>query len=320
MELEATTPSRENLALAAELAAIVRPSWSRYHAHNRAQARFVCETPEGAPPASTEPTATAEPPATPAAPAASTETPGFDTPFRLEEVPEEYREHVERYINSTRPAVTRAFQTAAEQRQAAQDALELAQRLESPDTAYEALTSLLSAHGLELSEEDWELAQRLRDGYNPDDEPEGGQEDTPSWARRLIERAEAEDAAAEEAEELEARQALRTHVDTALAARAKQHGYGETRDDLPEPIRNAIAAVAAVQPTGQDGLPNMEGAQELFDAAVALEVNRILKAKTPDPVPDGGGPGERRIDVKDQNQRLALAEEVAARAMARTSA
>lgn len=247
-------------------------------------------------------------------PAASTEH-DLNTPFRLEEVPEEYREHVERYINATRPSVTQAFQEAARQRQEAQEAIELAQRLESPETARDALSTLLERYGLELDDETWAEATGAASGGEL--EPE--YDDEPAWARRIRERQEAEDRQAEVQAEEEARQTLRSHMNKAFAARAAEHGYGDGHSDLPDPIRNSIAALASVLPAGPDGLPNAEGAQEMFDAAVGLEVERILRSKTPDPVPAGGGPGERRIDVTDPKDRLALSEEIAARAFSGTA-
>lgn len=271
------------------------------------------EVPAGQPAETPAPEAAAAPTPPPEAPTEHQ----LDTPFRLEEVPEEYRSHVERYIASTRPGLTRAFQDAASQREQANEALEFVGRLESPDTAFEALTTVLAQYGLELSEEDWQLAQSGQLGDPHEGEGEDGE--PPAWARRLIERAEADDADAEVASEAEARETLRTHVNTSLTTRAEQHGWGETHADVPEPIRNGIAAFAAVLPNGQDGLPNMGAAEEAFDAAVALEVTRILKSKTPDPVPPGGGPGERRVDVKDQKDRMRLSEEIAARHFAGTA-
>jgi hypothetical protein len=310
MELEANTPKREHLALATELAAIVRPSWDHHRAVNAREARFLNETPEGGTPAET-PAPETSPETQAPAPEASTDAPGIDTPFRLEEVPEEYRPHVERYINATRPAVTRAFQSAAEQRQAAQEALELAERLESPDTAYDALVSVLGRYGLELPEEAWEQALN-GDEYEPGEEPGA---ELPEEVKYLIER-ERQREAAEEAESQDAaRQAIRTTVNEHLTdlARKRYGGDEATHADVPEPIRNSLAAFAAVLPAGTDGLPNMKAAQEQFDAAVALEVERVIRAKTPTPPPAGGGPGERRMDVKNEKDRYAMADEIAAR-------
>jgi hypothetical protein len=226
-------------------------------------------------------------------------------------VPEEYRPHVERYINATRPAVTRAFQTAAEQRQAAQEALELAERLESPETAYDALSTVLGRYGLELTEEAWEQAQSGGE-YEPGEEPGA---ELPEEVQYLIERERQREADEESAAQDAARQAIRQSVNEHLTGLAQKRYGGEdaTHVDVPEPIRNSLAAFAAVLPPGEDGLPNMTAAQEQFDAAVALEVERVIRSKTPTPPPAGGAPGERRMDVKDPKDRYAMADEIASR-------
>jgi hypothetical protein len=278
-------------------------------------------------PAATTDTGTADPPvapeATPGAPPAVAPTgdapaadqaTSFEAPFRLEDVPEEHRQYVEHYIARTRPEVTRAFQEAAEVRRAAEQALAHVDALNSPDTAFEVLRDTLDEYGIDLTEDIWAAAQASQ-GAGPAGTADELQPSDPA-IQFLVERAQREDQ--EREAQAEAAQATRDreHVQTHLATLAAARGYGEAATDVPEEISNGVAAFAAVLPYSTDGTPNLSAAQEMVEAIEAKAVQDYLARKRPDPVPEGGGAGDRRADLTDPKQRFALATEIADRAMA----
>lgn len=231
----------------------------------------------------------------------------LETPWSLDEVDEGLRPDLERYINSARPAVTRKFQEAAELRKQAEAALSLQESLDSPDTAYGTLSELLGKYGIELPEDVWRQATGGELEYD-DEELDDESEQSPLEARL-----EAIEAARQEEQDNAERSRRLGHVKGHFATLAEQRGYGETVDDVPDPVRNTLAAIAASLEYTEEGLPNMEAAQEHLEALEAHAVERYLKAKRPDPVPSGGAPGERRADIRSPEDRLALSQEIAAR-------
>ncbi len=269
--------------------------------------------PEGDPSAAAPDTSVPAAAPTGDAPTGQDATP-FEAPFKLEDVPEEYRHHVEHYIARTRPAVTSAFQEASQVRAAAEEALQYVDALNSPDTAYEVLRDTLDEYGIELTEDIWAAAQQASGQDEPGD-AEHLQPNDPTL-KYLVEREQAREAA-EQAERDQAESArARQHVQSHLSALAEARGYGEDATSVPSEISTAVAAFAAVLPYSPDGQPNMQGAQEMLEALEAKAVQDYLARKQPEQVPGGGGAGERRADLSDPKQRFALAEEIAQRAMA----
>src|SRR5262245_17138397 len=77
---------------------------------------------------------TTQPPEAPATPPATTGTSdAFETPFNLNDVPEEVREYVDRYNKQLQGAYTRKTQELAEQRKALEPNNALLSRLQSDD-------------------------------------------------------------------------------------------------------------------------------------------------------------------------------------------
>jgi hypothetical protein len=253
-----------------------------------------------------------------ATPQAETEAPDgapeldLPVPFRMADIEEELRPGVQRYIDSAKPAVTRAFQEAAQVKRQAAQALELQQALDSPDSAYEALSELLDRYNLELDRDSFDTALQSRaepeaDPY-PDVEPGAGDEAIDYLLTREREReaAEREQAETEQAEE------MRSTINGALSGFAEDLGYTED-DPLPEPIREDVLAHALAIPPLEDGMPDMDGAIERYKAAAAIVEQRYLRSKRGVQPPTGGGPGEKRLDIRNDRDRLEVANRVAAR-------
>jgi hypothetical protein len=240
------------------------------------------------------------------------------TVFRLEDVPDEHREYVERYIATARPKLTQAFQSASEQQRAATEALEMAQAFDDPESAYDVLAAQLDRYGLELDKDAFMAAAQAE---TAEGEPEYDWEGDPTLPDDpridfLVEqerRRQENDAAAAQDSRV---QAMQSHVQSTLQEFASKRGV-EKAEDLPESVREQVIANAAALPLTEDGLPAMGRAIEMFEAAEAAAVESYLRSKGNggDPPPPGGGPGEKRVDMSNDKERLDYALQVASRAL-----
>jgi hypothetical protein len=243
---------------------------------------------------------------------------GFDPGFKLADVPEDVRPHVERYIESAKPAFSRRMNALAEQERELGEATEIIQGLRSPEQRMEALRRLSQQYDLPLefpddgSEEEYEVEPA--DEFEEFDEEEAGlpvtSDPNVEW---LVQREKQREA--QEQQAAQEREAARVGdaVTAGLSEFAKAHGMGEDAESLPEPVRNAIVAQAATLPLTKDGLPDMKGAAEAYRAAVALEQQRYLETKPGTAVPGPGPAGEKKLDVRNDKDRLAMAQAAAAR-------
>ena len=252
-----------------------------------------------------------------ATPQAETEAPDaapeldLPVPFRMADIEEELRPGVQRYIDSAKPAVTRAFQEAAQVKRQAEQALELQQALDSPDSAYEALSELLDRYNLELDRESFDTALSSRDEPEADPYiPEGGVGD--EAIDYLLQRERDREAAEQQAQEDEQAENLRATINGSLSSFAEELGYDD-ENPLPQPVRDDVLAHALAIPPLEDGMPDMDGAIERHKAAAAIAEQRYLKSKRGVQPPTGGGPGEKRLDIRNDRDRLAAANRVAAR-------
>jgi hypothetical protein len=246
----------------------------------------------------------------------SSEEPEGLAPFRLEDVPEEYREHVERYNKQTQGAFTRKTQELASQREQISDLIELRAALQSDDEARqdEAVASFLSSHGYEF-----ETPAGEQPAATPSGEPEelGFVDEEPASVRELRERLDARDRKEQEAEQAEVQsEQLRAQVSHAEASITSLETRLERK--LPDSSKSAIVAHAAALPRLEDGMPNMDAAIELWEADTAAAVQAYLQSKDAPPAPDlsgsSGTPQQER--PKTRAERLALADQVAERTYA----
>ena len=230
---------------------------------------------------------------------------GFDPPFALADVPEEYRDHVDRYVRQARASVLQAKQQFAEQRKAVEaerEAIaeyerlaELDTRLRDPGTRLAAAQEFLDAYGLEYEAPGGE-------------DPYGGpaaEEDAPlPQDPRLEELWQRE----EQREEQERLDYLRGHVEDAIGTWSEREGR-----DMTENERQFVISQAAVLPAADDGLPDMEAALAQLDAYNARLIEDYIQSKKATVPAAGGESGVPAFSPSNTQERLAAANAVAAR-------
>lgn len=215
------------------------------------------------------------------------------TNFRIEDVPEEYREHVEKAYKQLRADYTRKTQSLAQERREAENAMAFIAALQSEDQRADALRQIADAYGGE---------QALLDilGYETDDSPDLAElaniddidPDDPNAAMRAeweqFKEFQAQQAA--EAEQAEAARAEQEHLDRIdqsvtdqLKALAKQHGeISAEEEDLI--LGHALANL----PPDDDGMPQIGKAFEALNGAWNAKQQRWAKSKeTTHVAPDG---------------------------------
>ncbi len=280
---------------------------------------------EGAEPTAEQATAAATTPAEQAAPEgapADSGTSGENTVlerFKLEDVPEGIREHVERYVKQVQGDYTRKTTTLAEQRRAVEaEAAQIADirdtfaKLEDEDTRESAIEALVTKYGYTFEEAEAEAEAAESEAETP-----GTAELRDPRVDDLLARQAADEQAQAEADaqaEAEAqRDKVMDHVDDALDTYAESEGLTE----LPAGQRRQIIAIAAALPRLDGDLPNMEAAIAEYEAEKAAVVDRYLASKR-GTVPDvTGSTGAEKFDPRDTKQRLAAANRIAESAFAR---
>lgn len=237
--------------------------------------------------------------------------------FKLEDVPEEIREHVARYVKQVQGDYTRKTTTLAEQRRAVEAEAEQIKairetfdKLESEDTRDEAIMELVSKYGYTFEEAEAQ-ADAAADETGEVAELRDPRVDELLAAQEADRQAKAEADAAAQAEAQ--RERIMDHVDDALDAYAEAEGL----DEVPAGQRRQIIAIAAGLPRLDGDLPDMETAIAEFEAEKAAIIESYLASKR-GVVPDvSGSTGAETFDPRDSKQRLAAAQRIAEAALAR---
>lgn len=215
-----------------------------------------------------------------------------DAPFRLEDVPQEYREHVERYGKQLQGAFTRKTQQLAEQRKELEAAAALYERLHSDDTRAEAIRELLEANGYEIEE-------------SGDDSGNATVTDQSELERRVAQ-IESRHTADQEAEYV---RQVEDHIESGLEKLAESLGV----DELPQAAREHVLAVArTLEPI--DGLwPDMDGAIASYEAWRAAEIQAYVNSKKAPVVDTSGTDGHPQVNLRDPKERLKAMEAIVGR-------
>lgn len=268
--------------------------------------------------------------ATPAAPVSEDQPPVEGAPaesgtsgeeilerFKLEDVPEEYREDVGRYVKQAQGDYTRKTMELAEQRRTVEAEAEQIKairetfdKLESEDTRDEAVMELVQKYGYTFEEAEAEAEEATDSGEVA--------EFRDPRVDQILAQQEADQQAAADAQAAADGEAFRErimdHVDDALDAYAETEGI---QDGIPAAQRRQIIAIAASLPRLEGDLPDMETAIAEFDAEKAAIIEGYLASKR-GTVPDvSGSTGAEKFDPRDSKQRLAAANRIAESALAR---
>jgi len=238
---------------------------------------------------------------------------GFEAPFALDDVAEEYRGDVERYVKQTQGAFTRKTMELAEERRRVASMADLESRLGNEESRQEALQELLGRYDLELQIDGDEGEAGYDDGSGTDDQLE----ELPPWARQLIERDRARDAEHQrertERGQAEVESRIETHVKGELDG-YRTKAYADK--PLPPEVHDALLGFGMVLPAQPDGLPNMSAAVAMLESIEAAAVQRFVDGRRNTPPPPAtrtGSSGTERPDLMNDKERLKRANAVAAR-------
>lgn len=225
----------------------------------------------------------------------------FETPFNINEVPEDVRSHVEKYANQLKSAYSKKTAELAEQRidSDTQSQLELLARLKGED-GLDALNELADALGYEPAESEGE----------PEPEAEAT-DDEQSELEQLREKI----AKIEEADQARSNEAAEQQVQDAVLDGIEEYADERGLDELPEPVVKALMLTGLSVPY-KDGLPDMSRAVEVYQEAQQAELKLYLdavKAKSESGVDTSGSSGVEKVDLSDRRTRLDAANRVAAR-------
>jgi len=234
--------------------------------------------------------------------------PALEAPFDINEVPQEVREHVEKYNRQLQGEFTRKTQELAESRKGepVDVASELLSELEE-DARLEALNALADRLGFEPADEGEDA-----------EEPESEATDTPEIEGIPPEAAELIKSLQTKVDELESgfkgeqeqktQAAIRDHIVDGLDAYAAKLDV----EQLPQPFVRQIMVLALNGPR-KDGMPDMDKAISAWEEA-EQEVIDFHKASKQVDEPDlTGSSGVADFEYADRAQRLARAEAVASR-------
>ena len=232
------------------------------------------------------------------------------TPFKLSEVPEEYREDVERYVKQTHGAFTRKTQELAEFRREAESALEFQRRLESDETRDEALREVLAQYGYEIDEEasteEVEAAvEAVTDHQAPHSDPD---------VLARLQALEAQRAQEEAERAAEARSEYVSEVEDRIAEGVSGLAKSLGQDELSREQTDTLLAIVRQLPPIEGRWPDVEGAVARYEALRAAEIQAYVNSKRVTPVhTEGSSPGAPKADLSNDKARLAAANAIAGR-------
>jgi hypothetical protein len=261
--------------------------------------------------------ADAEPGSSEPTPESPDPTEDLGTPFRLEDVPEEIREHVGRYVKQTHAALTRKTQELAQQRQEVSGLASLKDRLDSDETRVDALKEFLAGYDIDLDFEDEEQVEAAAEAVS-----EEVSDDLASRVARI-------EAAAQEVRESEQREAdedaqeqyveqVRSSMETGFSAFAERQGWKDTggNPSVPQAVREQITAIVrSMPPIVEDGveLPDMAAAIAVYEGWEASAIERYAQSKRAPTVDASGSSGVQKLDMTKPEDRDKAALAVAGR-------
>jgi hypothetical protein len=228
------------------------------------------------------------------------------TNFRIEDVPEEHREYVEKAYKQLQGDYTRKTQSLAQERQEAENAMAFIAALQSEDQRADALRQIAQAYGGE---------QALLDilGYEteePDLDTEPFDEDIDPDDPNAAMRAEWEQFKAFQAqqlaaqEEAEAAKAEEEHLDRIdqsvtdqLSALAKQHG------EISPEEEQLLIGHALANPPDENGFPRLAAAYDALQASYSARQQRWAKSKETTHVAPDGQAATQVPDLDNERER-----------------
>ena len=228
------------------------------------------------------------------------------TNFRIEDVPEEYREHVEKAYKQLQADYTRKAQSVAEERREAENAMAFIAALQSEDQREAALRQIADAYGGEQALLD--ILGYETDGPDLDDEPDLDDidPDDPNAAMRAeweqFKAFQAQQAA--QAEAAQAAQAEEEHLDRIdqsvtdqLKALATKHG------EISPEEEQLLIGHALANPPDEDGMPRLADAYNALQASWNARQKRWAQSKETTHVAPDGQAATQVPDLDNERER-----------------
>lgn len=229
--------------------------------------------------------------------------PDYELPFSWDDVPEDAREHVERWVKSAKGDYTRKTQALADTRRELAEKSDLFNALEDESTVEDAFNRLAEMYGMEAAQE------ALESEYEDDEYEEGEAEEDNSEIAEL--RSEIEELKGSEGERVRDRQKqiVTDAVLQGLNSYAESKGIKELDDD----VGSAITLMAMSMAPLHSGLPDMESAVEAWESAEQVAIESYVASKRGNAPDTSGGSGVTELDMSDPLQRRQHMEAIAAR-------
>lgn len=207
-------------------------------------------------------------------------------------------------------AWTRKTQSLAEQRKEAENAQRFLEALQSEEHRPTALKNLAES----LGGEEAILAALGYDVDDPEleDDPEFDLDDPAQAALARVQQLEAKLAERETAEQTKAREAaeqaemdaIDAHISDSLKALDGYDQFGTSDGADPSPEEQAIVAIAlAGLPAGDDGMPQIQAAAEMFEKAYESRFKRWSSTKDAPHVSPVGQAASQVPDLDNDNER-----------------
>lgn len=220
------------------------------------------------------------------------------TNFRLDDVPEEHREYVEKAYKQLQADHTRKSQSLAEQRKSAERAVALAEFLDTPEGQAQIFRQLAELQGYELDDGTVTEPDEPDLSTLPLEEQLAARVDQLEQAIRAKE--EAESAAAEKDAEERHLAAIDGHIDAQLNALAQDVGK-----PLSERYGNAVVSHAlAAFPPDENGMPQIRKAYDDLEAEWKEREAQWAASKDTPHVTTSGQSASQVPDLDDDQARV----------------
>lgn len=237
-----------------------------------------------------------------------------ELPFKLEDVEDEAQRNWLRARQAQMQAgYTKAIEAQREREQELQAQVDVLNAIEDEGTRREALKEFNAKYGVEL---EW------------DDTPDPVEPGTPATVLSaddpVVQRIAQLEAEAEERRANDVAQTAEQHrktrladIDAHLAKFAKEDGFGDKGQDVPEHHRDAIIEIALARPALENGLLNMDEALTIHRARIASLLSgdreKYLGSKDTPHIAIGGGAADPQYDLSKTEDRLKKANLIAQR-------
>lgn len=230
----------------------------------------------------------------------------FEAPFNLAEVDEAYREHVERYVKQVQGAYTRKTQELAARRAAVEQVEQFLASVDNEETRDRAIELFLSQLGYDVQlGDDGEVEEEVA--------PDGTEDESYDEYAARIAALEQRIASREEFEAQQSQAASQAAVMEWVDATLDWYAGSQGLEALPDADREAIITIGRTLPFTEDGMPDVHGAIAQYEAHKARLIQSYVDSKKAPDLDTSGFSASEKPNLSADKDRLALANQIAAR-------